>query len=136
MEFKKIIKNLLNSISILLIAVALSVLFQKLGVEEHITTIFVFAVFLISLLTEGYFYGLASSIGGMLAVNYVFTYPYFAFNFNMSVNLISAIIMMSVSVVTGMLTTKIKQYEADVPVPEGSDLFPAAWSCFIRFRSM
>lgn len=113
MKIKKIIKNSLLSLSILFLAVALSVLFQKLGVSEHITTIFVFAVFLISLMTEGYFYGLASSIGEMLAVNYVFTYPYFAFDFNIPVNLISAFIMISVSIVTGMLTTKIKQYETE-----------------------
>lgn len=49
----------------------------------------------------------------MLAVNYAFTYPYFAFDFNISVNLISALIMTTVSVVTGILTTKIKHYEAE-----------------------
>ncbi len=113
METKKIIKNAMFSIGILFLAVVLSLLFQKLGVSEHITTIFVFAVFLISLLTEGYLYGLASSIVGMLAVNYAFTYPYFAFDFNIPVNLISAVIMISVSVVTGTLTTKIKQYETE-----------------------
>ena len=113
MRRNKIIKDTLVSISIFVVAIVLSILFQKLDVAEHITTIFVFAVFLISLLTEGYLFGVASSIVGMLAVNYVFTYPYFAFDFNVPVNLISAIIMMSISVVTGMLTTKIKQYEAE-----------------------
>ena len=113
MRPNKIIRDTLVSISIFVVAVVFSILFQKLNVREHITTIFVFAVFLISLLTEGYCYGLAASIGGMLAVNYVFTYPYFEFDFNIHVNLISAIIMISVSIVTGMLTTKIKQYETE-----------------------
>lgn len=77
MRPNKIIKDAFVSIGIFVAAVILSILFQKLDVSEHITTIFVFAVFLISLLTEGYCYGIASSIGGMLAVNYAFTYPYF-----------------------------------------------------------
>ena len=84
-----------------------------MGVHEHVTTIFVFAVFLISLLTEGYVYGVVSAVVSMLAVNYAFTYPYFALNFIIPVNLISAVIMMTVAILTGMLTTKIKLHEAE-----------------------
>ena len=113
MNIKKITKNILLSLGIFLLAVVLSILFQKLEVGEHITIIFMFAVFLISLLTDGYAYGIISAIGGMLAVNYAFTYPYFALDFNIPVNLISAIIMTAVSILTGMLTTKIKNYEAE-----------------------
>ena len=113
MNIKKITKNILLSLGIFLLAVVLSILFQKLEIGEHITIIFMFAVFLISLLTDGYAYGIISAIGGMLAVNYAFTYPYFALDFNIPVNLISAIIMTAVSILTGMLTTKIKNYEAE-----------------------
>lgn len=62
MGSNKVFKNSVRSIGIFLVAVVLSILFQKLDVGEHITTMFVFAVFLISLLTEGYFYGIASSV--------------------------------------------------------------------------
>lgn len=113
MDAKKVTRNALLSAGIFLIAIALSIVFQQLGVEEHITTTFVFAVFLISLLTDGCAYGVASALGGVLAVNYAFTYPYFSLDFNIPVNLISAIIMTAVSILTGMLTTKIKKYEAE-----------------------
>ena len=73
MNAKKIIKNTVLSLSIFLVTTVLSILLQQLHVTEHITTIFVFAVFLISLLTDGYFYGITSAIGGMLAINYAFT---------------------------------------------------------------
>lgn len=109
---KDLIKNLMISIGILSIAIVLSELFQKIGVEEHITTIFVFAVFLISLFTEGYVYGVAFAVIGMFAINYVFTDPYFAFDFITPVNLISAVIMVLLSVITSTLTTKIKRHEA------------------------
>lgn len=113
MKKKNAVMNFLISVGIFSVAVVLSILFQKLSVGEHVTTIFVFAVFLISRLTDGYIYGLISSICGMLAINYAFTYPYFALNFKISVNLISAVVMITVSVVTGMLTTKIKDFEME-----------------------
>lgn len=113
MKTKKPVKNILLAGLIIVLAFVLSVLFEKLDVHEHITTIFAFAVFLISLLTEGYVYGVVSAVISMLAVNYAFTYPYFALNFTIPENLISAIIMVTVAVLTGMLTTKIKVQEAE-----------------------
>ena len=46
---------------LLLLAFAASLLCHKLDVEEHTTTVFVFAVFLISLVTNGYLYGLLAA---------------------------------------------------------------------------
>lgn len=112
MKAKASIKNIVVSLAIFLTAVILGILFQKIGVEEHITTIFVFAVFLISLFTEGYIYGVIGAVIGMFAINYVFTYPYFAFDFIVPVNIISAVIMVILSVMTSALTTKVKRHEA------------------------
>ena len=112
MKIKKLTKNVLLSAVILLAAFALSIFVQCLDVQEHIATIFVFAVFLISLLTDGYVYGVVSAIAATLFVNYAFTYPYFAMNFTIRGNLISAVIMVTLAILTGMLTTKGKQHEA------------------------
>lgn len=111
--FKKYIKNGLITVISLICAFGLSLLFQyKFEVQEHITTVFVFAVFLISLFTEGYLYGVFAAFIGTVAVNYAFTFPYFAINFTIPVNLISAIIMIAIAVLTSALTTKLKQHEA------------------------
>ncbi len=97
----------------LICAFGLSLLFQyRFDVREHISTVFVFAVFLVSLLTEGYVYGVLAAFIGTAAVNYAFTFPYFTLNFTIQVNLISGIIMIAVAVLTGALTTKLKQHEA------------------------
>lgn len=94
-------------------AFGLSLLFQYIfDVQEHITTVFVFAVFLISLLTQGYFYGVLAAFLGTVAVNYAFTFPYFALDFTTPVNVISGIIMIAIAVLTSALTTKLKQQEA------------------------
>ena len=106
------VKDIAVTVVILCISFGFSLLLQYVfEVHEHITTVFVFAVFLISLLTRGYVYGLFSSFVSMIAVNYVFTFPYFAFNFTIPVNLTSAIIMTVISVLTSALTTKLKQHD-------------------------
>ena len=73
--------------------------------------IFVLGVFLISLLTEGYLWSIASSLVSVLAVNYSFTYPYDAFDLISPECLSAAAVMLIVSVVTGAMTTKLKQQE-------------------------
>ena len=98
-------RDCLITVISLLCAFVLSLLFQyRFDVREHISTVFVFAVFLVSLLTEGYIYGVAAAFIGTVAVNYAFTFPYFTLNFTIQVNLISGIIMIAVAVLTGALT--------------------------------
>ncbi len=112
-NFSKHIKDILITVICLICAFGLSLLFQYIfEVQEHITTVFVFAVFLISLLTRGYLYGVLGAFVGTIAVNYAFTFPYFSLNFTIPVNLISGIIMIAIAVFTSALTTKLKQHEA------------------------
>ena len=109
----KYIKDLAVTAVALLCAWGLSLLFQNIfDVQEHITTIFVFAVFLISLKTQGYLWGILAAFAGTIAVNYAFTAPYFALDFSVPVNIISGCIMFAVAILTSALTTKLKQHEA------------------------
>ena len=111
--FRLQIKGVLITLISLLFAFFFSLLFQYIfDVQEHITTIFVFAVFLISLFTEGYLYGVCAAFIGTVAVNYAFTFPYFALDFTTPVNLISGIIMIAIAIFTSALTTKLKHHEA------------------------
>lgn len=111
---KRTLKNIGITALILFVAFLLSLLFQNVfAVKEHITAVFVFAVFLISLRTEGYLYGIVSAFIGVLLINYVFAFPYFAFNFTLPVNLISAMIMIFLSILTCTLTAKIKKHEQE-----------------------
>lgn len=112
-KFFKIKKDILVVVASLLFAFGLSLLFQYIfDVKEHITTVFVFAVFIISLFTNGYFYGVLGAFISTIAVNYAFTFPYFAINFTIPVNLISGIVMIAIAVLTSALTTKLKRHEA------------------------
>ena len=72
---------------------------------------FVLGVFLISVLTSGYRWGVAASLVSVLAVNFAFTFPYFEFNFSIPVNFFSAVVMLVVAIVTCALTKKITYAE-------------------------
>ena len=73
--------------------------------------VFVLAVFLISVYTDGYVWGVVASLIGVLAVNFAFRSPYFAFNFTLPENLFSGMAMLVVSIMTSTLTTRIKKQE-------------------------
>ena len=73
--------------------------------------VFVLAVFLISMYTDGYVCGVTASLIGVLAVNFAFRSPYFAFNFTLPENLFSGLVMLVVSIMTSTLTTRIKKQE-------------------------
>lgn len=73
--------------------------------------VFVLAVLLISRFTEGYLFGLLSAVFGVVCVNYVFTYPYFALNFTISGYPLSFLAFLMVSVITCALTSQAKQKE-------------------------
>ena len=112
-KFLHSIKDTLITAVLLCAAFAISLLFQYIfQVQEHITTIFVFVVFLISLLTKGYVYGIVATLISAVAVNYAFTFPYFVIDFITPVNSISGVIMIVVSMMTSALTTKLKRHEA------------------------
>ncbi len=110
---KEILRNALVTLTVLCAALVVSLILQNAFVGvELVPAFFVLAVFVVSFLTDGYCYGIVSALVSVLAVNYAFTFPYFKFNFTIPENLISAIIMIIVTVITGALTTKIKRQEA------------------------
>lgn len=76
-----------------------------------IPMIFVLGVFLVSLKTQGYFWGITASFLSVLAVNYAFTFPYYAFDLISPECIFSAVVMMIVAVMTGALTTQLKAQE-------------------------
>lgn len=77
--------------------------------NNFVSMLFVLAVFLIARMTEGYFYGIFSSLVSVLIVNYLFTYPYFHFNFTLAGYPIAILTMLVVSITTSALTSRAKQ---------------------------
>ena len=106
------LKNGLITLGLLSLAlVAAEAVDSFVKIQATTPLFFVLAVFWVSLLTEGYFWGILSSLVSVLAVNFVFTYPYLAFDFAILENAVSAAILLVVSVTTCTLTQQLKHHE-------------------------
>ena len=109
---KNYIKDSALTIIVLLASFGISILLQNvLDISEHVTTLFVFAVFIISLVTDGFLYGIISTFASVIAINYAFTYPYFNMDFTVPESIFSAIVMLIISFFTSMFTTKLKKWQ-------------------------
>lgn len=105
-------KDILFSILIFGNAFAVNLLIQKLCTTHALVPmIFVFGVFLISLKTHGYCYGITSAILSVFAVNFAFTYPYYVFDFFVEESILSAVIMLVVAIFTSALNIRIRDQE-------------------------
>ena len=98
---------------ILIAAFAVNMFLQEIfNTRTLIPMNFVLGVFLISHSTTGYFWGILASMLSVLAVNYTFTAPYYAFDLMTPVCLTSAVVMLLVASMTSALTTQSKQSQA------------------------
>ncbi len=112
MKLRRVLKDSAFTIVVLCTAFIISLTIERLfDAKMPIAAIFSLAVFVISRYTVSYFYGVAASLIGMLAVNFAFTFPYFKFNFVIMDNMVSAIVMLSISIMTSVLTTELKRQE-------------------------
>lgn len=106
------IKDTIITVGILTLCFLLCLYIQSIIEDSSlIPAIFVLGAFLTSVLTQGYLFGIAAALISVLAVNFAFTFPYFAFDFTVVENVISGVILLVVAVITCGLTTIIKQQE-------------------------
>ena len=69
-------EDILFSVCVFFGAFAINLLIRKLFTTQTLVPmIFVFGVFLISLKTHGYCYGIVSAVLSVFVVNFAFTYP-------------------------------------------------------------
>ncbi len=113
MKYRQQVKDALFTISTLVILLFLNLLMQEIfDTKTLIPMIFVLGVFLVSLKTQGYFWGITASLLSVLAVNYAFTYPYYAFDLISPECVASAFVMLVVATLTGTLTTQNKHEQS------------------------
>lgn len=109
-SIKQISRNMAVTLGLLGGACVLCAFLNQLGESDQaVPLIFVLAVLLTARVTDGFFYGLFASVVSVFGVNYIFTYPYFAFNFTITGYPITFLTMFAVSTVVGMLTEQVKR---------------------------
>ena len=108
------IKDVLVTVILFAVTAMLCLFLRSLDPHNdtsYVAVIFFMDVFLTALFTEGYFFGIIAAVAGVLAVDYVFTLPYWQISFTLAGFPLTFLVMMTISIVTGMLTTRAKQYE-------------------------
>lgn len=79
--------------------------------DAHVPLIFVLAVLVVSLTTDGYFYGVLASLTSVITVNYAFTYPYAKMDFTIYGYPLTFMTMLAVSVAACTLTSRVREQE-------------------------
>ena len=109
---KHILRDGLFATAVLLCAFGVNlILLWLFDTRTAIPMIFVLGVFLVSWRTQGYFWGVATSLVSVLAVNWAFTYPYWAFDLISPECISAAVVMLVVAMMTSAMTTRLKQQE-------------------------
>lgn len=99
-------------ILVILTACAISTLMRSApSTDIYVPLIFVLAVLITAILTDGYFYGILTSVTSVFAVNWAFTYPYMELNFSIYGYPLTFLTMFTVSVAVSTLTSRLKQTE-------------------------
>ena len=113
MEKKKhMIADSLFAVSTLVLAFLVNLfLVAQFNTKTMTPMIFVLGVFLVAWRTQGYVFGFAASLISVLAVNWAFTYPYWAFDLISPECISAAVVMLVVATMTGTLTTRLKKQE-------------------------
>ena len=107
---KQIFRNMTVTLALLGGAGLFCALLNQIGdSDQAVPLIFVLAVLLTARNTDGYFYGMFATVVSVFGVNYMFTYPYFEFNFTITGYPITFLTMFAVSTVVGMLTEQVKR---------------------------
>ena len=98
--------------AVMAVASAICALLRGVSTSDvHVPLIFVLAVLVISLLTDGYFYGILAALTSVITVNYAFTYPYAKLDFSVYGYPLTFLTMLAVGCVVSALTSRVKAQE-------------------------
>ncbi len=110
--FSNILKGLIISSVVLLVASLLGYLFSRLGfTDANIITVYILGVLLIAIFTESKICWVLSSVASVLIFNFLFTEPRFSFMAYGNGYPVTFIIMLTASLIIGGTTEKLKTRE-------------------------
>lgn len=106
-------RDALITFTILACAAGLCIVLQRVSnsSDGFASPVFVLAVLMVSRLTTGYLFGIIASVLGVVCVNFIFTYPYWAVNFTLAGYPLTSLVFLAASIMTCALTTQVRQSE-------------------------
>lgn len=108
-DLKKLFLDFMKTLAVYLVATCCALALNEAAVmNDNIFGVYMLAVAIISVTTESYIWGVLASIGGVIGVNFFFTFPYFALNFSIAGYPVTFTIMLLMSILASFLTAKVK----------------------------
>ena len=105
-------QSTLSFILIMCAASAVCLFLQKMTTSDvHVPMIFVLAVLLIALTTDGYVYGILGAVASVFAVNWAFTYPYMKLDFSIYGYPLTFLTMLAVGMIVSTLVSRLRLQE-------------------------
>lgn len=101
--------SILISIGCMALAVLISSIYFHINKDasENITLIFTLFLILVSCATRGYLYGILCSFFSVLWFSYMYTYPYFRFDFSKSGYPVTFLVMTTMAIIISTLTSHL-----------------------------
>ena len=94
------------------IASLVCIMLQQVSTSDvHVPIIFVLVVLVVSLLTDGYFYGILAALTSVVAVNFAFTAPYMQIDFSPYGYPLTFMTMLAVGVAVSTLMTRVQEQD-------------------------
>ena len=106
----KYLSDFIKLVIFIIFSTILASIFRNLDFHEsNFILIYVLSVVVTSRYTEGYFFGIMSSIFSVLAFNFFFTEPYYSFRTYRDDYTLTFLVMLIVAFITSMQTAKLKK---------------------------
>lgn len=110
MAKKTLLRNIVITVGYLAIATVIStIFFISTRNTTNIAIFYMLATMMIARQTDGYVPGIVASLVSVICINFIFTYPFMAFNFTLDGYPLTFIGMMIISTITSTLTTHLKE---------------------------
>ncbi|NLY98002.1 MAG: DUF4118 domain-containing protein [Clostridiaceae bacterium] len=113
LQKNQIVKNALILVLTLGATLGLTILLSFINDDNNpfAMAVFIMAVVIVARWTDGYVWGIFAALIGTFCVNYIFTYPFWAFSIDYTGYPLTFSVMLIVSILISTLTTQIKQQE-------------------------
>ena len=105
-------KDFIVSVSLYLISAGFCLVLRNFDPNNdtsYVSMIFLLDVFLTALLTDGFFFSLTIAVFAVLSVDYIFTPPFWEVSFTLAGFPLTFLVMMTICVVTGIVTSRAKK---------------------------
>lgn len=107
---REIFYSILKTFIALTLSMLFSLLIAGLGVgKEGIIMVFLLGVLSVTILTNGYMYGLFASVASVILLNFFFTDPHYALAIYSAVDMLLLLFFLVTAVVSGTITSRLQK---------------------------